>query len=153
MNSPLILLIFKMREKKRFKLQYFYVQSTTTEFDVQVTVHRDKFLIINQLDVLISQIYFRRKCCMFRTVPLSIIRSFFTVHTEVVYVMDQDETSWSCLQAVSKPVWHIPLLYVQWKTPDDGQRNYPKHVVSFQNKFEKLVQLVGLLLKKIQWKM
>jgi len=23
--------------------------------------------------------------------------------------------SWSCSQAVSKPVWHIPLLCVQWK--------------------------------------
>ena len=32
-------------------------------------------------------------------------------------------------QAVSKPVWHMPLLCVQWKTPDDGQRNCPKHIV------------------------
>jgi hypothetical protein len=39
---------------------------------------------------------------------------------------------WSCSQAVSKPVWYIPLLCVQWKTPDDGQRNCPKHVVLFQ---------------------
>jgi len=31
--------------------------------------------------------------------------------------------SWFCSQAVSKPVWHIPLLCVQWKTHDDGQRN------------------------------
>jgi len=36
--------------------------------------------------------------------------------------------SWSCLQAVSKPVWHIPLLCAWWKTPDDGRRNCPKHV-------------------------
>ena len=35
---------------------------------------------------------------------------------------------WSCSQAVSKTVWHIPLLCVQWKTPDDGQRNCPKHL-------------------------
>jgi hypothetical protein len=44
---------------------------------------------------------------------------------------DQDGTavpSWSCSQAVSKPVWHIPLLCVQWKTPGDWQRNCPKHV-------------------------
>ena len=40
-------------------------------------------------------------------------QEFFTVHTAMVYV--------------SKPVWHIPLLCVQWKTPDDGQRNCPKH--------------------------
>jgi len=30
--------------------------------------------------------------------------------------------------AVSKRLWHISLLCVQWKTPDDGQRNSPKHV-------------------------
>ena len=41
---------------------------------------------------------------------------------------DQNGKSWSCSQAVSKPVWHIPLLYLQWKTPDDGHRNCPKHV-------------------------
>ena len=31
-------------------------------------------------------------------------------------------------QAVSKAVRHIPLLCVQWKTPDGGQRNCAKHV-------------------------
>jgi hypothetical protein len=41
--------------------------------------------------------------------------------------------SWSCcLKAIYKPVWHIPLLCVQWKTPDDGQRNCSKHAVSFR---------------------
>jgi hypothetical protein len=28
----------------------------------------------------------------------------------------------------AKPVWHIPLPCVQWKTLDDGQKNCPKHV-------------------------
>ena len=41
---------------------------------------------------------------------------------------DQDVPSWSRLQAVSKPVWRIQLLCVQWKTPDKGQRICPKHV-------------------------
>jgi hypothetical protein len=40
-------------------------------------------------------------------------QEFLTVHTAMVYV---------------KPVWHIPLLSVRWETPDDGQRNCPKHV-------------------------
>jgi len=46
-------------------------------------------------------------------------------------LQDQDGTavpSWSCSQAVSRPVWHITLLCLQWKTPDDGHRNCPKHV-------------------------
>ena len=52
------------------------------------------------------------------------------------------------LQAVSKPVWHIQLLCVQWKTPDDGQRNCPKHVQFYsKNKFEKSVHLVGLIVR------
>ena len=74
-------------------------------------------------------------------------QEFFTVHTTMVYVIqvcwqldsekDQDGT----------PSWHIPLLCVQWKTPDDGQRNCPKHVEFFsKNKFEKLVHLVGFII-------
>jgi len=61
---------------------------------------------------------------------------------------DQDRTSWSCSQAVSKPVLHIPLLCVQWKTPDDGQWNCPKHVNFYsKNKFEKSVHLVGFIIR------
>jgi len=64
---------------------------------------------------------------------------------------DQDGTavpSWSCSQAVSKPVWHTPFLCVQWKTPDDGQRNCPKHVeFYFKNKFEKLEHVVGFIIR------
>jgi len=46
------------------------------------------------------------------------------------FEQDQDGTSvssWSCSQAVSKHVWHIPLMWLQWKTPDGGQRNCLKH--------------------------
>ena len=51
-------------------------------------------------------------------------------------------------QAVSKHVWHIPLLCVQWKAPDDGQRNCPKHVNFYsKNKFEKLVHLVTFFIR------
>ena len=47
-----------------------------------------------------------------------------------------------------KPVWCITLLYVQWKTPDDGQRNCPKHVEFYsKNKFEKLVHQVGFVIR------
>ena len=57
-------------------------------------------------------------------------------------------TSWTCSQAVSKPVWHIPLLCVQWKTPGDGQRNCPKHVEFYsKNKLEKLAHLSGFVIR------
>jgi len=56
--------------------------------------------------------------------------------------------SWSCSQALSKPVWHIPLLRLRWKTPDDGQRNCPKYVEFYsKNKFEKLVHLDGFIIR------
>ena len=61
---------------------------------------------------------------------------------------NQDGTSWFCSQAVSKPIWHIPLLCVQWNTPDDGQRNCPKHVECYsKNTFEKLVHLAGFIIR------
>jgi len=105
------------------------------------------------------------KLYMFLTVPLSIIRSFTLysqqwymsyhccIYSEKLLMMDRG-TVWNrsyrfadnCKQAVSKPVWYIPLLCAQWKTPDDGQRNCPKHVEFYsKNKFEKLVQLVGFI--------
>ena len=61
---------------------------------------------------------------------------------------DQDVLSWSCSQAVSKSVWHIPLLCVQWKTADGEHRNCPIHVeFYYKNKFEKLVYLVGFIIR------
>jgi len=83
---------------------------------------------------------------MFRTFPLSIIRSLSLYTQQWHYVM---QVCWQLAssQAVSKPVRHIPLLCVFWKTPDDGQRNCPKHTGFYsKNKFEKLVRLVGFII-------
>ena len=74
---------------------------------------------------------FGMKLYVFRTVPPSIIRSF-PLYTQQWYMWYRLADICSCSQAVSKPVWRIPLLCVQWKTPDDGQRNCPKYIVSFQ---------------------
>jgi len=87
---------------------------------------------------------------MFRTVPVSIIRSF-SLYSSGIYHTGAGAgriLSWSFSQAVIKPVWHIPLLCVQWKTPYDGQRNCPKYVEFYsKNIFEKLVHLVGFIIK------
>ena len=122
---------------------------------------------------------FGMKICMFWTVPLSIIRSF-SLYTQQWYMLYSFADSlragayaparklsmkiymfWtvplsiirsicSCSQDVTKTVKHISLLCVQWKTPDDGQRNCPKHL-EFQskNKFEKLVRLVGFIIRNL----
>ena len=91
---------------------------------------------------------------MFRTVPVSIIRNFplYTQRWYMSQFASGIRTFWSYSQPVSKPVWHIqvPLLCVQWKTPDDRQRNCPKHVEFYsENKFEKLVHLVGFIISNI----
>ena len=56
--------------------------------------------------------------------------------------------SWVFHCTHSKPVWHKPLPRAQWKTPDDGQRNCPKHVEFLsKNKFEKLVHILGFIIR------
>jgi hypothetical protein len=58
-------------------------------------------------------------------------------------------TSWSCSKAVYNPVWHITLLSVQWINSwwwtDELSET---RRVSSQNKFVKLVHLVGFITKK-----
>jgi len=55
------------------------------------------------------------------------------------------------LLTAREPVWHIPLLCVQWQTPDDGQRSCPKHVEFYsKNKFEKSLHLVGFIVRAYQ---
>jgi len=62
-------------------------------------------------------------------------------HTGLLTACEQDQDG-----TARKLSAHIPLLCVQWKTPDDGQRNCPKHVEFYsKNKFENLLHLVGFI--------
>ena len=77
------------------------------------------------------------KLYMFRTVPLSIIRSFH------------------CAYSNGRPIRHTGLLtytiaVCTVKTPDDGQKNCPQYLdFHFRNKFEKLVHLVGFIIRNV----
>jgi hypothetical protein len=57
--------------------------------------------------------------------------------------------SWSCSKVVYKPVWHIPYLSVQWINSwwwtDELSETCR---VSCQNKFVKIVHVVGFITKK-----
>jgi len=54
----------------------FSDSNTVREFDIHVTVHRDKFFIIKPIRCTnFSNLFFGMKLYMFWTVPLSIIRS------------------------------------------------------------------------------
>jgi len=121
-----------------------------------------------KIDTLISKIYSWNEILHVSDSSSFHHQEFFTVHTAMVYViqfcwqlasrirMDPDGwnsvPSWSCLQAVSKTVWHIASLCVQWKSLDDERRNCPKHVefLSKINTFEKLVHLVGFIIRKVR---
>jgi len=130
-------------------------------FVVHVTVHRDTFLIIKPIKYNnFSNLFLEQNSTCFGQFlcPLSVVfhctHSNGMCHTGLLTACErvQDGTFWSCSEAVSKPVWHIPLLCVQWKTPDDGQRNCPKHVeFRSKNKFEKLVHVVVFILRKLSW--
>ena len=58
--------------------------------------------------------------------------------------------SWSyCSKALYKPVWHIPLPSVQWTNSWWWAEELSESCrVSRQNKFVKLVHLVGFIIKK-----
>jgi len=78
---------------------------------------------------------------MFQTVPLSIIRSF-SLYTQQWYVIQVCwHTGFRRFICPSSGVFHCTHINVmshrfadiyhcclQWKTPDDGQRNCPKYV-------------------------
>ena len=97
---------------------------------------------------------------MFRAVPLPIIRSPFTVHLALAYVIQV------CTQLSNRTRMELQFhpgparklydiyqcrVYSKW-TPDYGQRNSPKYVeVHFLSKinFGKLVHLIGFIIKEI----
>jgi len=81
---------------------------------------------------LFLKFIFGIKLHMLRTVPLSTIRSF-SLYTRQWYMSYRFADSlWAHKLSVNLYV----LLCVQWKTPDDGQRNCLKHVeFYYKNKF------------------
>ena len=80
---------------------------------------------------------------MFRTVPLFIIRSFSRcIQQWYISYRFADSLRASCQQTCM-----YCCMYSE-KTPDDGQRNCPKHVKFYcKSKFEKLVHLVGFIIR------
>ena len=89
---------------------------------------------------------------MFRTVPLSIIRSS-SLYTQQWYMSYSLRAGSGRNSLRPDPARKLSanlyvVLCVQWKTPDNGQRNCPKHVEFYsKNKFEKLVHLVGFIIR------
>jgi len=101
------------------------------------------------------------KFYMFRAVPLSIIRSLFPVHSALVYVIQVADSfragpGWNwisllvLLESCLQPVWHIPMPSVQGINSWWWAEELPETCgVSCQNKFVKLVHLVGFITEKL----
>jgi hypothetical protein len=123
------------------------------DFDVHVTVHRDKFLIVKPTRCInFSNLFLKWNSTCFGQFlcPSSGVchctHSNGICHTGLLTACEQDQ------DGTADPVWHIPLLCVQWKTSDDGQRNCPKHVqFYFKNTSEKLMHLVCFSIRNETW--
>ena len=115
------------------------------ELDVHVTVHRVKFLIIKPTRCInFSDLFLELNSTCFGQFLCPSSGVFHCTHNNGVC---HTGLLTACSQAIRKPVWHKPLLCVQWKTPDNGERNCPKHVeFHSKNKFEKLMHLVGFIM-------
>ena len=92
------------------------------------------------------------KLCMFRTVPLSIIRGLHCAHSNGVCHTDLLTACGQVILLASNQqiciTYTIAVCTV--KTPDDGQKNCPKHAKCHsKNKFEKLVHVVGFIIRNL----
>ena len=113
--------------------------TTIKVFYIHVTVHHNKFLFnkTNRRTNFPNLFLLRNSTCFGHSSAHH--QELSTVHSALVCVV---QVWWHLI----KPTWHIPVPNVQWKTPDDGQRNCPKHVEFLdKNKFGKLVRLLVLL--------
>ena len=71
------------------------------------------------------------------------------LHTRQSAIQNNKYQSWSCSKALYIPVWHIPLLSVRWINSWWWTEELSETCrVSYQNKFEKSVHLVGFIIKK-----
>jgi hypothetical protein len=90
---------------------------------------------------------------MFRAVPLPIIRSLFTVHSAVVYVIQvcrqlSSSSILVLLESSLQTAWHIPLLSVLWINSWWWAEELSETCrVLCRSKFGKLVHLVGFIIR------
>jgi len=111
---------------------------------------RWRCIVINsykkQVEAVISQFFFLENTLHVSTSSSVHHQEFFTVHTAMVSVI---QVCWQLTSRIRTE--SVPLLCVQWKIPDDRQRNCPKHVEFYsKNELEKLVPLVGFLIRAYQ---
>jgi hypothetical protein len=131
-TRPLTRIWMHKRNTTKLHVQVYLNMNTWMfeTFDVHVTVQHDKF----------------------HKIKLTVCRNYSNLFLE------WKSTCFGKFLYPSSGVFHCPnshgichtgLLCAQWKTPDDGQRNSPKHVeFHSKNKLEKYVHLVGFIIRR-----
>ena len=140
-------------------MQVHAVSSNSRTSDWQIGRSGDRaswyILAINQLDALISQIYFWNKT-LHVSDSSSVHHRSFSLYTQQWYMSYR--FCWQLASRIRAEHSSILILLASCitytiavctvKTADDGQRNCPKHVEFYsKNKFEKLVHLVGFVIR------
>jgi len=119
-------------------------------FDIQVTVHCDKFLIIKPTRCTNFSNLFWNETLHVSDSSSVHHQEFFTVHTVTAYEQDQDGTDSIPILLVS--CQHTCMTYTiavctvinSWWWTEELSKTCR---VSFQHKFEKLVHLVGFIIR------
>jgi hypothetical protein len=139
-NDPILHHAVQTMENKQVKIHI--------KFDVYGSVHCKRIFKCNQQDATLHNLFISVKCstCFRRFLrPSSGALTVYTASGTFSSLYCYLPLSWkrwnswvpsqlasrsncSSSQAVCKPVLHVPSLCVQWKTPDYGHRNCPKHV-------------------------
>ena len=110
----------------------------TRRYDLIHVIMHHAFVMIPPEDDHLDDRNVLRVSRSFTFTWLCIVTNFFII-----------KPSWSCLKAVIKLAWHIPVPNVQCKTSDDGQRTCPKHVDFLdKNKFKENSASVGFIKKE-----
>jgi hypothetical protein len=105
-------------------------------------MHRNKFLCnkTNQMHYFHTFILVRNSTCFGQFVCPSL--GVYSLYTQQWYMLYRFVDSFR-----ARPGWNS-MEFHPGPAPDDGQTNCPKHVVSRQNKFVRLVHLVGFIIEK-----
>ena len=123
-----------------------------TFFDVSLTVHLNITLTNDQLDAQIFKcIYYIPIHVHVSSSILLILRRSNCINTASGIVTLSKWSGWNILillASCQQTCMTYTIAVCTVKTPDDGQRNCRKHVeFHSKNKFEKLVHLVGFIIR------
>jgi hypothetical protein len=133
------LLYPKPRDSPRHGKICLLETSLQKQFLTNVVISNEKILIIKPTRFINFSNLFWNETLHVSDSSSAHHQELLTVHSAMVYVIQVCRQLSSrislycccCSKAVYKPVWHIPLLSVQWVTPDDGQMNSETCRVSF----------------------